>query len=142
MEQRLSLVTLGVADVARARAFYEALGWKAARASQDGVAFFQLGGMGLSLYSREAIAADADLPPVGEGFSGVTLAQNLASREAVDALFHEMIFAGGRPLKEPQAIFWGGYVGFVADPDGHVWELAHNPFFALDAEGRLTIDAD
>lgn len=141
MEQRLSLVTLGVADVARARRFYETLGWRAARASVAECAFFQLNGMGLALYGRDDLARDAGLAPEGEGFRSVMLAQNVASPDAVGALFEAMVAAGARALKPPHRAHWGGTIAFAADPDGHVWEIAHNPFFALDESGNLTIDA-
>lgn len=140
MEQRLSLVTLGVADIARARAFYERLGWRAARASTADCCFFQLNGMGLALYGRGDLARDVGLSDEETGFRGVTLAQNVRSIEEVDELYRAMIEAGARGLKAPHRADWGGTIAFVADPDGHVWEIAHNPFFPLDAAGDLTID--
>lgn len=142
MEQRLSLVTLGVADVARSRAFYERLGWRAARASVEECAFFQLNGLGLALYGRGDLARDTALPDDGAGFRGVTLAQNVRSVEEVETLYAAMIEAGARALKAPHRAHWGGTIAFVADPDGHVWEIAHNPFFPLDAAGGLTIDGE
>ena len=148
MEQRLSLVTLGVASVPAARRFYEVLGWAASSASQgDDVAFFQLNGMALALFGREALmadmglTADAGVPEAKPRFSGVTLAQNLRSPEAVDDLFAQAVAAGARALKQPETVFWGGYSGYFADPDGHVWEVAHNPFFPLDQHGNLTLPA-
>ncbi len=148
MEQRLSLVTLGVASVPAARRFYEALGWAASSASQgDDVAFFQLNGMALALFGREALmadmglTADAGVPEAKPRFSGVTLAQNLRSPEAVDDLFAQAVAAGARALKQPETVFWGGYSGYFADPDGHVWEVAHNPFFPLDQHDNLTLPA-
>lgn len=148
MDRRLSIVTLGVASVAAARRFYETLGWTASSASQgDDVAFFQLNGMALALYGRSALAADMGLAPdvalagaLG-AFSGITLAQNLQSPEAVDQLFTQALAAGATPLKRPETVFWGGYSGYFADPDGHVWEVAHNPFFPLDQHGNLTLPA-
>ena len=137
MEPRVSLITLGVANVARARAFYEALGWKASSASQDDVAFFQLGSIALGLYGRAALAEDAKVPDNPTGFSGVTLAQNQASEEAVDQLLDEASRAGARILKPAQRVFWGGYSGYFADPDGHIWEVAFNPGFRLEADGSL-----
>ena len=134
MDRRLSLVTLGVRDVAVSRAFYERLGWTASGASQEGVAFFQLGGLVLSLYGRDDMARDADLPSAGDGFIPVSLAQNFASPEAVDAAYAEAVAAGAKPLKAPHKVFWGGYCAFFADPDGFVWELAHNPGFTLDGD--------
>ena len=148
MDRRLSIVTLGVASVPAARRFYETLGWAASSASQgDDVAFFQLNGMALALYGRSALAADMGLAgdgvPAGvsSGFSGITLAQNLQSPEAVDQLFTQALTAGATPLKRPETVFWGGYSGYFADPDGHVWEIAHNPFFPLDQNGNLTLPA-
>ncbi len=148
MDRRISIVTLGVASVPAARRFYETLGWTASSASQgDDVAFFQLNGMALALYGRSALAADIGLPADGvlagalSAFSGITLAQNLQSPEAVDQLFIQALAAGATPLKRPETVFWGGYSGYFADPDGHVWEIAHNPFFPLDQHGNLTLPA-
>ena len=148
MDRRLSIVTLGVASVPVARRFYETLGWTASSASQgDDVAFFQLNGMALALYGRSALAADMGLAAEGVlagapgAFSGLSLAQNLHSPEAVDQLFTEALAAGATPLKHPETVFWGGYSGYFADPDGHVWEIAHNPFFPLDQHGNLTLPA-
>ena len=148
MEQRLSLVTLGVASVPAARRFYEKLGWTASSASQgDEIVFFQLNGMALALFGRDALmadmalAVDATVPAAKPGFSGVTLAQNLRGPEAVDELFAQAVAAGARALKQPETVFWGGYSGYFADPDGHVWEVAHNPFFPLDQHGNLTLPA-
>lgn len=140
MRPRLSLVTLGVADVARSRSFYERLGWRASGASQDGIAFFQLGTTVLALFSRAALAEDAQVHDAGPGgFAGVSLAQNYASPAEVDAAFASAVAAGAKPLKPPHATFWGGYSGYVGDPDGFCWELAHNPFFALDGDGGLSL---
>lgn len=139
MEPRFSLITLGVADVARARAFYEVLGWRASPASQDGVAFFQANGMALALYGRAALAEDAGIEDSASGFSGVTLAHNLRSEAEVDALYVEALNAGAKPVKSPRAVSWGGYSGYFADPDGHLWEVAWNPFFPLDVAGNLRL---
>ena len=141
MEQRLSLVTLGVADVARARRFYEqGLGWTASKAGNDSVVFFQLGGMILALFGRAALAEDARLPdPGGAGFGGIALAYNVRRREEVDAVLAEAASAGGRILKPAEDAFWGGYSGYFADPDGHVWEVAWNPQFRLQDDGSLEL---
>jgi catechol 2,3-dioxygenase-like lactoylglutathione lyase family enzyme len=139
MEPRISLVTLGVSDVGRSRRFYEALGWKASGASVEGTIFFQLGGMALSLFGRDALAEDAGLPSHGSGFGGITLAQNVHSEEAVDQLLAEAERAGARILKPAQRAFWGGYTGYFADPDGHPWEIAWNPGFTLETDGRLRL---
>ncbi|MDO8287709.1 MAG: VOC family protein [Parvibaculum sp.] len=141
MDARISLITLGVADVARARRFYESLGWKASGASQDEVAFFQAGGMALGLFSRAALAEDAHLTDTGGSFGGITLAQNMASEEAVDQLLEEAKQAGATILKPAQKVFWGGYSGYFADLDGHPWEVAYNPGFKLEADGSLRLPA-
>jgi hypothetical protein len=139
MDQRLSLVTLGVADLERARRFYEdGLGWK--RGNKDeSVVFFQLPGSILALWSRASLAEDAGLPDAGAGFSGIVLAYNARSRAEVDAVLGQAGAAGARILKPAAETFWGGYSGYFADPDGHPWEVAHNPFWTLDAEGRVSL---
>jgi catechol 2,3-dioxygenase-like lactoylglutathione lyase family enzyme len=137
MEQRLSLVTLGVRDLAAARAFYARLGWREAGASNASIAFFDLGGCALALFARDDLAADVGVDPAGDGFAGVTLAHNVRSAEAVDATLAEAVAAGGRLVKPPGPTPWGGYSGYVADPDGHHWEVAYNPFAPLDNAGRL-----
>ena len=140
MDQRMTIVTLGVRSVPDARRFYEKLGWRASSASQgDDVAFFQLNGMALSLFGRKALAEDAKVTDSAAGFSGVSLAQNLHSPDAVDAAFAQAVAAGGTALKPPETAFWGGYSGYFADPDGHLWELAHNPFFPLDERDNLVL---
>ena len=139
MEQRLSLVTLGVADLAKSRAFYERLGWKPAARRAEGVAFFQLGGVVLSLFGREDLAKDAGLAAEGSGFSGVALAHNTRSREEVETVLAEAVAAGARLVKPAQGAFWGGYSGYFADPDGHLWEVAWNPGFPLDENGCLQL---
>lgn len=137
MQPRLSLVTLAVADVARARAFYARLGWRAASLGGGEVAFFQLGPLALAVYRRELAAADMGLPVATPG--AVTLAQNLASPAEVDAALAEAVAAGARLLKPGAKTAWGGYVGYFADPDGHPWELAWNPGFALAPDGALVL---
>ena len=137
MEPRVNLITLGVADVARARAFYEALGWKASRASQPEVAFFQANGFALALFGRRALAEDAGVEDSAPGFSGISLAHNARSKAEVDALYAHALSVGATPIKAPQETSWGGYSGYFADPDGHLWELAWNPFFPLDTRGNL-----
>jgi len=141
MEARISLVTLGVADIGRARRFYETLGWRAAGPSNEHVAFFQLGGMALSLYPRGLLAQDAHLPPEGSGFGGVSLGHNVRAREQVDALLVEAEAAGGTILKAAEDVFWGGYSGYFADPDGHPWEIAWNPHFPLQDDGTILLPA-
>jgi uncharacterized glyoxalase superfamily protein PhnB len=140
MERRLTLVTLGVADVARNRRFYEQLGWKASSASSESIVFFQLGGgIALALYGRAALAQDACLPGDGSGFGGVTLAHNVRTREEVDAVLDRARKAGARILKPAEDAFWGGYSGYFADPDGHPWEVAWNPHFPLRDDGGLQL---
>jgi len=140
MEPRVSLITLGVADIAAARAFYERLGWRAGGPSDGNVAFFQAGGMILGLWSRAALAEDAGLPPEApSGFGGMALAHNVRSKAEVDAVLAEAEAAGARMLRPAQEVFWGGYTGYFADPDGHVWEVAWNPGFPLDAAGNVTL---
>lgn len=141
MQPRLTFVTLGVADVARARAFYERLGFKASSMSQDGVAFFDAGGVVLSLFGRAALAADAQVADAAAGFSGIALAHNVRSDAEVDDVLADAVAAGATLKKPGQKVFWGGYAGYFADPDGHLWEVAHNPFLPLDPDGRPRLPA-
>ena len=138
MDQRLSLVTIGVADLARARAFYEALGWRTNAAPEDDVAFFQARGMIVALWSRESLAEDSGVQD-GGGWGGVTLAYNTRSPEEVDAAIDEARAAGARIAREPAATFWGGYSGVFVDPDGHPWEVAHNPHWTIEDDGSVRI---
>ena len=139
MQPRLSLVTLGVADIAMARRFYETLGFKASAASQDSVTFFDAGGVVLALFGRAALAEDAHVADSPPAFPGVSLAHCVASEAEVDAVLAEAAAAGAKLLKPGQKAFWGGYSGYFADPDGHLWEVAYNPFFPLDAAGRVAL---
>ena len=139
IDRRISLITLGVEDVARATAFYEKLGWTKSEASQEAVTFIQLKGVVLGLFSRQSLADDAHLENTPKGFSGVTLAHNVSSEKGVDAVFKFAISCGATAVKQPEKVFWGGYSGYFADPDGHLWEIAFNPFFPLDAEGHLRL---
>ncbi len=136
--QRVTLITLGVADLARSRAFYEALGWVPTEA-QEAVVFYQMHGAGLALFGREALAADQGRPGAMLGTGAITLAQNFPTEVAVDAAWNAALAAGATPLKAPEKVFWGGYSGYYADPDGHVWELAMNPFWPLAPDGSLTL---
>jgi uncharacterized protein len=138
MEQRLSLITLGVADVAWSRRFYEALGWRASGASQEDVTFFQAGGMALALWGRDDLARDAEVPD-GSGFGGVALAYNARSRAEVDDVLEQARMAGARILRPARDTFYGGYAGYFADPDDHPWEVAWNPHFPLRADGSLQL---
>jgi uncharacterized glyoxalase superfamily protein PhnB len=140
---RISLVTLGVSDLARSTRFYESLGWKRSGSSQDTITFFRMQGSMLGLYGHDALADDAGVSPGSgdpPGFRGVTLAINCDSRDEVDAVFTEWVAAGATPVKQPEAVFWGGYSSYVADPDGHLWEIAHNPYSPNDADGRMQLD--
>jgi uncharacterized protein len=141
MEPRVSLVTLGVADLERSRAFYEALGWRSDSKPEDGVVFFQSGGMVLGLWSREELANDSEVVDNG-GWGGVTLACNVGSPADVDAFLAKARAAGARIAREGGETFWGGYNGVFIDPDGHPWEIAHNPFWTLGAEGDITLPKD
>ena len=140
MEPRITLITLGVRDLGRSLGFYrDGLGWRPSSASVEGdVAFFQLGGLALALWSREELARDAALPP-DDGWGCVALAHNVGSQDAVDAAVGAMVAAGGTLLKAPVATDWGGYSGYVADPDGHPWEVAHNPFWPLLDDGTVRL---
>lgn len=132
MKQKLSLVTLGVSDLMNARAFYEdVLGFEPAPESTEGVAFYDMEGTWLGLYPADVLAEDAQVSPEGGGFRQVTVAHNEPSREAVDALFGNLREKGVEIVKEPQETSWGGYSGYFADPDGHLWEVAYNPFMDL-----------
>jgi uncharacterized protein len=137
MEQRISLVTLGVADHAAARDFYERLGWQRTL-ELDGTTFFQVGGSILSLWSRELLAEDSGVSD-GGGWGGVTLAQNVRSEAEVDSVIAAARAAGARIAREPGRTSWGGYSGVFVDPDGHPWEVAHNPGFELREDGSVIL---
>jgi len=139
MEQRVSIITLGVADLARSREFYERLGWRPSSASSPEIIFFQAGGMALALYPRAELAKDANVTPEGYAFPGFTLAFNVRTREEVDAVLDEAQKAGATLLKPAQKAFWGGYSGYFSDPDGFLWEVAWNPFFAITEDGALQL---
>jgi uncharacterized protein len=138
VEQRVSLITLGVADLARARSFYEALGWTTRADPGDDVVFFQAGGMVVALWSREELAADSGVVD-GGGWGGVTLAYNVRSPEEVDAVVAEAEAAGARIPRRGAPTFWGGYSGVFVDPDGHPWEVAHNPHWTVGDDGAVTL---
>lgn len=139
MEQRVSIVTLGVANLNRSRDFYERLGWRRSMAGGEDVVFFQAGGMALALYSRDDLAKDAKIAPEGHGFRGVALAYNTRSREEVDAVLAEAEAAGAKLVKPAQQAFWGGYSGNFSDPDGHLWEVAWNQSFPIAQDGSIQI---
>jgi catechol 2,3-dioxygenase-like lactoylglutathione lyase family enzyme len=139
MEQRLSLITLGVEDVARATAFYTSLGWRPSPPSNETITFFQMGGIILALYGFEDLAGDARTAVAPEGVGAAALAYNTRSRPEVDKVLAFAASKGAAILKPAEEAFWGGYSGCFADPDGHVWEVAWNPFFAIDDEGNIRL---
>jgi len=138
MEPRVSLITLGVADLARAREFYEQLGWAGQEVEET--VFVQAGGLALVLWSREKLAADGAFADAGaDGFGGIVLAHNVRSNQEVDEIVAAAEAAGATVTKSPAATFYGGYAGYFTDPDGHAWEIAHNPGFALAEDGSIAI---
>ena len=140
MSPHISLITLCVSDVAKATAFYEALGFaKSNTASQDEVSFFRAGGVVLALWRRETQREDANAGEVWNGNGGIVVAQNVASEAAVDTVMAKAAASGARILKPASKTFWGGYNGYFADPDGHVWEVAFNPHWGLDEQGLITL---
>lgn len=141
MRQTLSFVTLGVADLQRSRAFYRALGWVESSASQEAIAFFNTGSVVFALFQRQALAEDANVPAGGSGFPGFTLAHNVESEAAVVATLAEAVTAGATLARPGEKVFWGGFRGYFADPDGFLWEVCYNPFFPLDADGRVQLPA-
>ena len=137
MEQRISIVTLGVGDLARARAFYERLGWQGQEVEET--VFFQAGAMAFVLWASGKLAADSGVADDGKGFDGVTLAQNVRSAEEVDAVVAAAAEAGATVSRTPAPTFYGGYAGVFLDPDGHAWEIAFNPGFTLTDEGAIVL---
>jgi hypothetical protein len=133
MEQRLTIITLGVEDLAESRAFYARLGWEEDASSSEDIAFFDAGGIRLALFGRAELAEDAHVDEAGSGFRGVTLAYNTREKEQVDAVLGEAVEAGAELVKPAEMVFWGGYSGYFADPDGHLWEVAWNPHLIPDA---------
>jgi predicted lactoylglutathione lyase len=138
MQQSISLVTLGVADYARAKAFYEAVGWSAALDIQE-TAFFQANGVVLTLWSREKLAADSGIVDDGARWAGITLAHNVGSRDEVHAVIEAARANGAEITREPAETFYGGYAGVFRDLDGHAWEVAHNPGFGLSDDGSIRL---
>jgi len=138
VEQRVSLITLGVRDLARARAFYEGIGWRTNAEPDDDVVFFQTGCMVVALWGREQLAEDTVVTDSG-GWGGVTLAHNVRSPEEVNAVLQEVREAGGTVLRDGAETFWGGYSGVFADPEGHAWEVAHNPRWRIGDDGSISI---
>lgn len=140
MDQRVSVITLGVRDLARARAFYEALGWKTRAEPDDDVVFFQAGGMVLALWDRARLAEDSAVEDAG-GWGGVTPAHNVRSPAEVDAIVEQARAAGATIGREPAETFWGGYSAVFIDPDGHPWEIAHNPHWTVREDGSVELPA-
>ncbi|MEO1010955.1 MAG: VOC family protein [Bacteroidota bacterium] len=137
MEQRLTIIGLGVNDLQVANAFYEeTFGWIKMDSSNENISFFQLNGILLSLYPREKLAEDAKVSPTGKGFKAFSLAYNTRTKEEVDQLFHDLEGKGAEIVKRPEEVFWGGYSGYIADPDDNLWEIAFNPFLPLDTKGN------
>jgi catechol 2,3-dioxygenase-like lactoylglutathione lyase family enzyme len=140
MKQHIHIITLGVKDLETSKKFYaETLGWKISR-PQEGIVFFQAGGVILALYPRDLLAEDAVVSPQGSGFSGMTLAYNAGSEAEVDEIIKDLKSKGVKIIKEPQKVFWGGYSSYFADPDDFRWEVAYNPFFAFDENGSLKLE--
>ena len=139
MEPRLSIVTLGVGDLDRAARFYAAMGLQRHQGITDGVAFFQIGGIILSLFPRSELAKDAGIDPDGSGFAGIALAYNTRSEAEVDAVLEQAVEAGGTIVRPAGRAFWGGRTGYFADTEGHLWEVAHNPAFPIAADGTIAL---
>jgi len=139
LERRISLITLGVADVARSTDFYARLGWTKSSASNGDITFIQLKGTVLGLFSRASLAEDAHVENTPASFSGVALAYNVSSEIGVDAVVKFVVSCGGTLVKAPRKVTWGGYSSYVADPDGHLWEIAFNPFFPQDEHGHVVL---
>jgi predicted lactoylglutathione lyase len=136
--QRVTLITLGVADLERSKAFYDALGWTHTDRT-EGVVFYQINGLVLGMFGLTDLARDQGRPDAPLGTGAMTLAQNFATEAEVDAAYTHALGCGATALKAPEKVFWGGYSGYYADPDGHVWELAMNPFWPLNDDGSLTL---
>jgi len=139
MEQRVSIITLGVADLARSAQFYERLGWRRSMAKSEGIVFFQAGGVAVALFPRHELAKDAHSAPEGDGFKGFSLAYNARTRAEVDSVLEEAESAGAKIFKPAEEAFWGGYSGYFSDPDGFLWEVAWNPSFPLAQDGSIRI---
>lgn len=139
MDQRLTMISLGVEDLAASTAFYERLGWQRSLKELPGISFFQCGCMVVGLYPRTELAKDAGVPAERSGFPGFAIAYNTRSREEVDATLAEAVAAGAEIVKPAQDVFWGGYSGYFRDPDGHLWEVAWNKDLVPDAEGAVKL---
>lgn len=137
MEQRITLITLGVKNLQRSKDFYQNIfGWEPLESSNESIVFFQLNGLQLALFPQESLADDAGVESDGKGFRGFSLAYNVRSEQEVDALVSALEAKGVRVLKQPEKVFWGGYSSYIADPDENLWEIAYNPFLPLDEKGN------
>ncbi len=137
MEQRLTIVGLGVNNLTQSNQFYgDILGWKKLPSSNDNISFFQLNGILLSLYPREKLAEDAQVSPEGSGFKAFSLAYNTRTKEEVDTIINDLESKGVRIVKQPETVFWGGYSGYIADLDENLWEIVFNPYLQLDEQGN------
>jgi predicted lactoylglutathione lyase len=139
MEQRVSIITLGVGNLKRSSEFYERLGWQRSMSKSEGIVFFQAGGIALALYPRHELAKDANLAAEGHGFNGISLSYNTRNREEVNSVIQSAAAAGATVLKPAQEAVWGGYSGYFSDPDGFLWEVAWNPFFPIAEDGSIRI---
>jgi len=139
MEQRVSIITLGVDNLKRSSEFYERLGWQRSMSKSEGIVFFQAGGIALALYPRHELAKDANIAPEGHGFNGISLSYNTRNREEVNSVIQSATAAGATVLKPAQEAVWGGYSGYFSDPDGFLWEVAWNPFFPIAEDGSIRI---
>lgn len=140
MRQKINIITLGVLDLKKTLEFYEnGLGWKKSKASQANIAFFQMGGIVLAFYPKDSLAEDAKIPLDGNGFSGITIAYNAKTETEVDEVLKEVEKLGAKILKPAEKVFWGGYSGYFKDLDGHLFEVAHNPFVEFDENDNLKI---
>lgn len=139
MDQRISLITLGVRDLARSTAFFESLGWKRSVKDASGVSFFQCGSMAISLFPRDELAKDVGVSGKGTGFEGFSLAYNTRNRDEVDQVLKKVQSLGAEIVKPAEEVFWGGYSGYFRDLDGHLWEVAWNPGFEIDESGAIKL---
>ena len=139
MEPRVSIITLGVANLQRSREFYERLGWRRAMIQTEGIVFFQAGGMALALFPRDELAKDANIAPDGSGFKGISLAYNARNRAEVNSVLEDAEAAGATLLKPAQEAVWGGYSEYFSDPDGFLWEVAWNPSFRIAEDGSIRV---